>query len=226
MTKQLVRAFISYAHDDRVFAGQAQTVLGEVGISAFLAHEDLEVSDEWRECLLRELTQCQLFVPLLSRHYLLSTWAQQESGFIVSRLRDVVVAPLSLDGTRSGGFLSHLQSPNVKSGITRALLVEPLVPRFPRAILPSIIEQAVKAGSFRYAEQLIAPLVRHFPLFTVEEAQEFAEGAIHNAQIWLAADCKADYLPAFIRAQGQHLRPEPLRALTYQVEHGEWYRGD
>jgi hypothetical protein len=94
----------------RAFAGQTQTVLGEVGISAFLAHEDLEVSDEWRDCLLRELAQCQLFVPLLSKHYLLSTWAQQESGFIVSRLQEVVVAPLSLDGTRSGGFLSHLQT--------------------------------------------------------------------------------------------------------------------
>ena len=79
----------------------------------------------------------------------------------------------------------------------------------------------MKAGSFRHAEQLIAPLVRYFPLFTVEEAQAFAEGAIHNAQIWLAAGCKADYLPAFIRAQGQHLRSETLRALSHQVEHGE-----
>jgi hypothetical protein len=79
MNRQQVRAFISYAHVDRLLAGQAQTVLGEVGISAFLAHEDLEVSDEWRECLLRELAQCQLFVPLLSKHYLSSTWAQQAS---------------------------------------------------------------------------------------------------------------------------------------------------
>jgi hypothetical protein len=227
MDKQRVRAFISYAHADRVFAGQTQTVLGEVGISAFLAHQDLEVSDEWRDCLLRELAQCQLFVPLLSKHFLSSTWAQQESGYIVARLQEVVVAPLSLDGTRSGGFLSHLQSPNVKSdGITKSLLVEPLVARFPRAILPSLIAQAVKAGSFKHAEQLIAPLVRDFPLFSVEEAQSFADGAIRNGQIWLAADCKSDYLPAFIGAQGANIRPETLRALSYQVEHGEWYRGD
>jgi hypothetical protein len=227
MKRQQVRAFISYAHADRLFAGQAQTLLGEVGISAFLAHEDLEVSDEWRECLLRELAQCQLFVSLLSKHYLMSTWAQQESGFIVSRLQDVVVAPLSLDGTRSGGFLSHLQSPNVKSdGITRALLVEPLVLRFPRVILPTLIAEAVKAGSFRHAEKLIAPLVRYFPLFSAEEAQSFAEGAIDNGQIWLAADCKSDYLPAFLAAQGASIRPETLRALSHQVEQGEWYRGD
>lgn len=190
-------------------------------------HEDLEVSDEWRDCLLRELTQCQLFVPLLSRNYLLSTWAQQESGFIVSRLKDVVVAPLSLDGTRSGGFLAHVQSPSVRpDGITRSQLVEPLVTRFPRTILPPLIAQAVKAGSFRHAEKLIAPLVRFFPLFSVEEAQSFAEGAVENGQIWLAADCKAKYLPAFIAAQGPNIRPQTLRALSHQVEQGEWYKGD
>jgi hypothetical protein len=63
-------------------------------------------------------------------------------------------------------------------------------------------------------------------LFSAEEAQSFAEGAIDNGQIWLAADCKSKYLPAFIDAQGPKIRRETLRALAHQVEHGEWYRGD
>jgi len=222
-----IPAFISYAHADRAYGGQAQKVLAEVGISAFLAHEDIDVSDEWRECLLRELARCRLFVPLLSKNYLASTWAQQEAGFIVSRLSDVVVAPLSLDGTRSGGFLAHLQSPSVRSdGITQSLLVEPLVARFPRTILPKLIEAARNAGSFRGAEALIAPLVRFFPLFNVAEAQAFAEAAVKNPQIWDAALCFSEYLPAFVRTQAENIRPEILRPLVYQLEHRAWYPGD
>jgi TIR domain len=136
MSTKAVHAFISYAHVDRAYAGQTQSLLREFGVSAFLAHEDLEVSDEWCTRLLLELAHCDLFVALFSKHYLASTWAQQESGFIASRLREVVVAPLSLDGTRSAGFLAHIQSPSVgPDGVTRALLVQPLAPRFPRVIL-------------------------------------------------------------------------------------------
>src|SRR5437867_544945 len=105
----MVKAFISYSHQDRVFGAQAKGVLGEVGIDAFLAHEDLEVSEEWRKRIVVELRQCELFVPILSRRFLESDWAPQEIGFIVSR-DDIVVAPLSIDGTVPRGFISHVQS--------------------------------------------------------------------------------------------------------------------
>lgn len=222
----VVRAFISYAHVDRAFAGQAQRVLAAVGIEAFLAHEDLEVSEEWRGRLLQELARCHLFVQLLSQHYLASTWAQHEAGYIVSRLSDgVVVAPLSIDGTRAGGFLGHIQSPSVGgNGITQVLLVEPLVPRYPRTILPRLIDAASRAGSFRHAETLIAPLVRFFSVFSPDEAQTFADASVRNGQIWSAALCAGEYLPKFIRAQGSNLKPETLRALEYQMVKQEWYR--
>ena len=45
MTEQqlpVVTAFVSYSHLDREFGHQAKAVLGEVGIDAFLAHEDME----------------------------------------------------------------------------------------------------------------------------------------------------------------------------------------
>lgn len=47
-----VTAFISYSHEDRKYGAQAKSVLSEVGIEAFLAHEDLHVSDEWQKRIL------------------------------------------------------------------------------------------------------------------------------------------------------------------------------
>ena len=58
--RRKAKAFISYAHTDRKYGGQAKAVLAEVGIAAFLAHEDLAVSEEWRERIIEELRTCDL----------------------------------------------------------------------------------------------------------------------------------------------------------------------
>lgn len=220
-----VNAFISYAHEDGEHAGQAKRVLAEVGINAFLAHEDLNVSEQWRGRILEELRRCDLFVALFSAHFLSSKWALQEVGFIIAR-PEVLVAPLSIDGTVPCGFVSHLQSGRVlKDGITRALLVEPLAVHRPRMILPGLIRIVGKASSFLDASAKMRPLVALFPDFTAEEAEALASASVSNGQIWSAAQCRDDYLPQFIRVQGANLKPETLHALQYQVENDKWYPG-
>ena len=219
----VVTAFVSYSHVDRKFGQQAKDVLGEVGIVAFLAHEDMETSEEWRDRILSELRRCDLFVPLLSKNFLESKWAPQEAGFIASR-PEVAIAPLSIDGTIPFGFLSNVQSSPIRDNvITRELLVEPLVRRFPRKILPGLIRVAGEAGSYRYAEQTMLALAQYFSLFTAEEAQALAEASVSNKQIWSAGMCRIKYLPAFILAQESNLKPETLRDLQYQVENDQWY---
>lgn len=219
-------AFISYSQADRKYGAQAKSVLAEVEINAFLAHEDLEVSDDWRERILQELRRCDLFVPLLSANYLSSTWAPQEAGFIVSR-PEVVIAPLSIDGTVSSGFLAHWQCGRIPAeGITRQLLVEPLARHMPREILPGLIRIAGNARDFRSAEARMRPLVQYFPVLTPTEAQALAEASVNSHQIWPAALCRTEYLPELIRVQAANIRPETLRALQHQVRHQEWYRGE
>ena len=219
----VVTAFVSYSHVDRKFGQQAKDVLGEVGIVAFLAHEDMETSEEWRDRILSELRRCDLFVPLLSKNFLESKWAPQEAGFIASR-PEVAIAPLSIDGTIPFGFLSNVQSSPIRDNvITRELLVEPLVTRFPRKILPGLIRIAGEAGNYRYAEKTMLALAQHLSLFTAEEAQALAEASVSNSQIWSASLCRIKYLPEFILAQGSNLKAETLRALQYQVENDQCY---
>jgi len=218
-----VIAFISYSHEDRKYGAQAKRVLAEVGIQAFLAHDDLHVSDEWRERIIEELKRCDLFIPLLSANFLASKWAPQEVGFIVSR-PGVAIAPISLDCTTPFGFISHVQSRKItKDGITRQLLVEPLARRVPRKILPGLIQAASNARSFRSAEALMAPLVEYFPIFTRNEAQALAEGSVRNDQIWSAALCRTEYLPQFVQHQAKNINPKTLRALKYQIAKDTWY---
>ncbi len=219
-------AFISYSHKDRKYGAEAKSVLADVGIESFLAHDDLHVSDEWRVRIIEELSRCDIFVPLLSANFLESKWAPQEVGFIISR-PDVAIAPISLDGTTPFGFISHVQSRKItKDGITRALLIEPLAKRIPRKIVPALIKIAADAGSFRSAEARVSPLVPLFEKFTREEAQALAEASVKNSQIWSAALCRNEYLPAFISAQKANISPKTLRALKHQITHDEWYNPD
>jgi len=218
-----MNAFISYSHTDRQYGAQVKKVLAELGFESFLAYEDLEVSEEWQARILSELRRCDVFVALLSQHFLASRWAPQEAGFIISR-SEVLVTPLSIDGTTPFGFLSHLQSRRIPdAGLTRELLIEPLAAKMPRTVLPALVRIAGAAKSFRDAEAQMAPLVRFFPNFTAQEAEALAKTAITNAQIWSAALCRTDYLPKFIHAQGANLDPIILRALQYEVEHDEPY---
>ena len=100
-------------------------------MEAFVAHDDIEVSEERQLRIREELSRCHLFVPLLSKNFLESQWTLQEVGIIAS-LADVKIAPLSIDGVLPFGFISHFQSSRIRSdGITCQLLVEPLAKHFP-----------------------------------------------------------------------------------------------
>lgn len=68
-TEPRMRAFISYSTEDKAAAGAVKRALSTYNIDCFLAHEDIHVSEEWRERILEELTACHVFIPLLSQAF-------------------------------------------------------------------------------------------------------------------------------------------------------------
>ena len=212
-------AFVSYSHEDRKCAREVKFLLRETGMKVFLAHDDIETSEEWKNRIIAELKRCDLFVPLLSQNFRASKWAPQEAGFIASR-PDVVIAPLSLDDTIPFGFFEHVQSKRLPSQrVSCELLLVPLAKHFPRTILPFLVKWAGEAGSFRCAEAGMRTLVPLFPDLTTEEAQALAEAAVGNNQVWYANLCRAEYLPEFIARHGNNIAPETLRTLEEKTEH-------
>jgi hypothetical protein len=47
-------AFISYQTEDKQIAGRIKSLLETIGVKSFLAHEDIDVSEEWRIKILEE----------------------------------------------------------------------------------------------------------------------------------------------------------------------------
>ena len=132
-------AFLSYQTADKASAGRVKAALAKVKISSFLAHEDIAVSEEWRSKILEELAKIDLFICLLSKHYLESAWCVQESGIAVFR-PGVAIVPLSLDGTTPPAFMSHLQSVKVKPD---DISLDTLLPAFIKHDFPVVSQRLV-----------------------------------------------------------------------------------
>lgn len=102
------RAFVSYSTHDKFVAAEIAKAVRVLGLKPFLAHDDISVSEAWRDRILSELRTCDLFIPLISRDFKQSEWCQMECGYIIAR-PDVTVLILSIDGTWPFGFLSAIQ---------------------------------------------------------------------------------------------------------------------
>ena len=218
-----IRAFISYSTKDKVAAGRVKDFLASYGLECFLAHEDLQVSEEWKERILEELLRCNIFIPLLSKNFRDSDWAPQEIGVISGR-KAVAVVPISLDGTVPYGFISSIQGRIIpQAGLTEELIVLPLLKRFPRLIIPGMIKRVKDAGSYRGGEAALRPLAPYFNTLTDPELIALMDAAIENSQVWSAGECRNQLLPQLIATNGSRIPSEKLKALSYQIEKNRWY---
>lgn len=212
------RAFVSYSVARKRDGGAVRECLTRFGYRCFLAHHDLRVSEEWKQRILRELSEADVFVALLSKEFMESKWCGQELGFIVSR-RDVLVIPLSVDGTMPYGFIEHLQGIQVHDGNLATVLEEVLYRKRPRQMIPAQIRRVASAHSYRGAEDLVRTLVPHFALFSNEEVEAFARAAAENSEVWDAGRCASDYIPEFVRVNGTRLSSGTAQGLLEVLPH-------
>lgn len=211
-------AFVSYSVEDKAMGAIAKASLEAHGFESFLAHDDLQVSEEWKERIIAELRQVDVFVTLLSHAFVASKWCAQEVGFIVSR-PDALIVPLSLDGTNPYGFISHLQGIRVRDQAHLAATIEGvLFRRRPRLMIPRQIQKMREAGSFRGAEAVVKPLIPHFAQFDDDEVNAFASAAASNSEVWDAALCRSEYIPRFVHVNGSRIAPAQAAELRSVIE--------
>ena len=87
--------------------------LEKVGLFCFLAHEEIEVSSEWRPEDKSHLQSCDLFLPLIAPNFSSSAWANQETGYSIASGKTVI--PLIFDGVAMKGLVEEKQGIPVKS---------------------------------------------------------------------------------------------------------------
>ncbi|MCX7424313.1 MAG: toll/interleukin-1 receptor domain-containing protein [Planctomycetia bacterium] len=92
-----VRVFLSHKSSVKEDASRLKQSLARCGIAAFVAHEDIEPTEEWQREIERALSSMDALVALLSEDYHDSDWTDQEAGVAIGRGVPLIPIRLGLD---------------------------------------------------------------------------------------------------------------------------------
>ncbi len=116
-----VKVFLSYSVRNKKVANTIKTHLESEGMEVFLAHEAIKVSDRWRDRILQELKECDVFVAILTDKFRESSWCDQEGGFAMAYGKKIVSLMV---GQHPHGFLESYQATKLnKKNVSNACSV-------------------------------------------------------------------------------------------------------
>lgn len=102
-----LRVFVSHLSLEKQKATRLRDTLAPFGLSAFVAHEDIEPTLEWQVQIERVLHSMELFISMHTPGFKDSIWAQQEVGFAVSTGVKIIAIRMGEDPK---GFISKHQA--------------------------------------------------------------------------------------------------------------------
>lgn len=103
----MFRLFVSHLAKYRKFAGELQEALATYGISAFVAHNDIEPTSEWLTQIETALATCDALVALMHPEFHASNWTDQEIRYCMGRGVPVYSVRLGQDPY---GFIGRFQA--------------------------------------------------------------------------------------------------------------------
>jgi TIR domain len=104
-----LKVFISHLAVHRKSSGELQEQLAKLGISAFVAHNDIEPTAEWQTEIEKALATCNSLIALLHSEFHKSNWTDQEVGFAMGRGIPIFAVRLGQDPY---GFIGRFQAFN------------------------------------------------------------------------------------------------------------------
>ncbi len=111
-----IKVFLSYSSKDKKIVSNLKEALTYLGLESFMAHDDIQPSEEWQNIILSELRELQIFIAVITKNFFESDWTNQEVGAAI--IRDVIVIPVSLayDDVFEvpKGFIGKYQSLKIK----------------------------------------------------------------------------------------------------------------
>ena len=107
--KGYLRLFLSHLSNHRVYAAELQENLVPHGISAFVAHNEIQATKEWEAEIQIALGTCDVLVALLHPYFHESNWTDQEIGFAMGRGLPVFSVRFGQDPY---GFIGRFQAFN------------------------------------------------------------------------------------------------------------------
>jgi hypothetical protein len=183
-TEGYLRLFVSHVSNYKTKVAQLKDALLLNGISAFVAHDDIEPSLEWPQELTLALRSMHSLAALFTQDFHDSRWTNQEIGWALGR--GVPVIPIHL-GLAPYGFVGKIQAvpgsldktPALASRITQALLRNRDTHTHMRHGIVRAFEQA---GTFLHARNL-KDIILTIEDFTEDEKDRLMKACKYNGQV-------------------------------------------
>ena len=214
-----IDTFLSHADEDKKIARKFADQLSIYGYDVFVAHDDIEVGDEWEEILKERIRNCELFIALLSKNFRKARFTDHEIGIATALNKQIF--PVSLDETKPYGFMSKFQSKKISSGINLDE-IRNLAERLSqftdegKNVVDSLIEKLEVADSFIQANN-VADLLFEYTSFTHTQINRIAQAFLSNDQIQGGFTSKPSCLD-FLAKNWEEVDKE------YQYKLRRWFR--
>lgn len=193
-----IKVFISYSSKDKHFASNIVDCFERcVGFEMFLAHDDLFISDNFPKEIVRHIIEADFIVPLVSKNFLTSTYANQEIGIAFDRKKKII--PISVDGTDPKGFIQDLHafkcsnwySSNYIDVVTQVFFLSfkhPKFLQFREKATESIIYAFCKTNHFKITSITLSILIKLDQIIKLgdEQVGKIVAAATKNPQIYSA----------------------------------------
>ena len=125
-----LKVFISHLSSNRSRVSALKDSLADWGISAFIAHEDIEASREWRDEVEAGLETMEVLIAVVEPKFKDSDWCAQEVGFALGRKIDVIPLragqdPFGIFGKYQGVQIKNKFPNEVAKEVAKLLLKKP-----------------------------------------------------------------------------------------------------
>ena len=180
----MLRLFLSHISTHKKAVSKLKQEFIPYGISAFVAHEDIEPTLEWMQEIELALHSMDALIALLTQDFHGSSWTDQEIGFALGK--GVLVIPVRL-GLDPYGFIGKVQGASgmlerpshLASGIVDLLLKNhTTAPKMREALVVALERSGSYAMSISITEKL-EPL-NHF---TFDQLTRLEESYKNNSQV-------------------------------------------
>lgn len=105
---EYLKLFISHRNVHKKVVSELSQYLLPYGISCFIAHEDIEPTEEWRNEIENALRSMEVFLAFLTDDFSDGDWTNQEVGFAIAR--GIPIIPLKMSCKNPHGFMSIYQA--------------------------------------------------------------------------------------------------------------------
>jgi hypothetical protein len=196
------RLFISHCTSLKVPVAALSDAFDALGITGFVAHEDIEPNRKWEQEIESALQTTEALLAIVSDDFCASHWCDQEVGYALGR--GVPVIPVRFSAIPHG-FIAKIQAIPVPQGklqaiampVAKLLLNTPLTAA---RMSNAAIAATAGAKSFANAKQSVA-LLDSFPTIDADQAAALMNAAERNGQVRDAFDVP-EHIARIIRRHG------------------------